>query len=139
MCRKQKSISAVRKMKNSHSHCKKLYCTANNFTAQQTALQHSKQLYCTAENFTAQQNVLLRNKRFYCTAESFIARRKVSIVAETREKFLLQQEQRISPLCSVFPQTWTQHLRTNRQRQSGTLEPIPRSAKLNFLLRKSLD
>ena len=110
MCRKQKSISAV-KMKSNHSHCKRLYCTAEGFKAQQTALMHSRQLYytakgITAESFIARQNTLMHNgqlqmhsRKLYCTAESFIAQqkvllhsRKVSPVAEIGEKFLLRQK-----------------------------------------------
>ena len=130
-------------MKSSHSHCKRLYCTTESFNAQQTALMHSRQLYCTVEGFNAQQKALLHRKKFYCTADSFIAQqevlphsRKVSSVVETGDKFLLQHKQSISPLCSVFPQTWTQRLRTNWQRQNGTLKLILWSARPNFLLRK---
>ena len=129
-------------MKSSHSHCRKV----------QKALQHSRRcyctakLYCTAEGFAAQQKVLLHNRKFYCATEYFIAQqkvlphsRKISPVVETREKFILWQKKRVSPLCSVFPWTWTQRLRINWQRQNGTLDPIPRRARPNFLLRKSLD
>ena len=133
--------------------CRKLYCTAESFTTLQTALLCSRQLYRITESFTTRQKVLLHShkallhsRKFYCAIEDFIAQqrvlphcRKVSIVAEIGEKFLLWQEQWISPLCNVFPLTWTQRLRTNWQRQSGTLESIPRNAKPNFLLRKSLD
>ena len=103
MCWKKKNISAV-KMKSSHSHCKMLYCTAEGFKAQQTALMHNKQLYCTAEgfmakSFTAQQTTSMHNKKLYCTAGSFIAQqkvllhsKKVSPVAETGEKFLFAAE-----------------------------------------------
>ena len=117
-------------MKNSHSHYKKLYCTAKDFNVRQTALMHSRQLYCTAEGF-------------YCIVDNFIAQqevlphsRKVSLAVETGEKFILWQKQRINPLCNVFPWTWTQCLRTNQQRQNGTLKPILRSARPDFLLRK---
>ena len=97
-------------MKSSHSHCRRLYCTAESFTTQQTALLHSRRFYCMTESFIAQQKALLDNRKFYCAIEDFIAQqkvlpysRKVNIVVETGEKFLLQQEQRISPLCHVFP------------------------------------
>ena len=140
-------------MKSSHSRCRKVqkallhsrrcYCIAESFTTQQKALLHSRRFYCIVESFTAQQKVLLHIKKFYCTIEDSIAQqkflphsKKVSPVAEIGEKFILRQKQRINPLCSVFPWTWTQHLHTNWQRQDGTLEPIPRSARSNFLLRK---
>ena len=54
-------------MKSSHSRSKKM----------QTALLYRRKLYCIAESFTAQQKVLLYSK-------------KVSLVVETREKFILQ-------------------------------------------------
>ena len=79
---------------------------------------HSRQLQCTVESFIAQQKALLHNKKFCCIAEksilwqkleksSFCSRnwRKVPFAVETGEKFILQQKQRISLLCSVFP--WT--------------------------------
>ena len=91
-------------------HGRQVYCTAEGF-------------YCIADGFIAQQEVLLHN-------------RKVSLAAETGEKFFLRQKQRINPLCSVFPWTWTQRLGTNWQRQNGTLKPILRSARPDFLLRK---
>ena len=107
---------------------------------------HSRQLYCITDGFNAQQKALLHSRRFYCIAGSFTAQqksqscgrnqRKVPSATETGEKFILRQKQRISPLCSVFPWTWTQHLRTNWQRQNGTLKPILRSARPDFLLRK---
>ena len=80
--------------------------------------------YCIAESFTAQQKVLLHN-------------RKVSLVAETREK--LWQKQRISPLCSVFP--WT--LDSTFAHKLAVVEwyfgahSVEHQA--NFLLRKNLD
>ena len=102
---------------------------------------HSRQLYYTSEGFNAQQKALLHRRKLYCTLEGFIAQqevllhsRKVSYAAETGETFLLRQKHRISPLCSVFP--WTQRLRINWQRQNGTLKPILRSARPNFLPRK---
>ena len=103
MCRKQKSISAV-KTKSSHLHCKRLYCMAGGFKAHQTTLLHSKQLYCTTEgftakSFTAQQTTSMHSRKLYCTAGSFITQwkvllhsRKVSPTAETGEKFLLRQK-----------------------------------------------
>ena len=140
MCRKQKSISAI-KTKSSHSHCKRFYCTVDNFKAQQTTLMHSRQLYCTTEGFTAesfnaQQKALLHNRKLYCTVRSFTAEsfaaqqeallhsrkfcyiakqsvllqklektsfcsrnwKEVSFATKTREKFLLQQKQRISTM-----------------------------------------
>ena len=133
-------------MKSSHSHCKRLYCTAEGFNAQQTALLHSRQLYCTAEGFTAPQKALLHSRWFYCTTGSFAAQqksqscgrnwRKFPFAAGIGEKFLLRQKQRISPLCSVFPRTWTQCLRKTWQRQNGTLKPILQSARPDFFLRK---
>ena len=73
---------------------------------------HSRQLYCTAEGFNAQQKALLHRRKLYYIANGFIAQqevlphsKKVSPTAETGEKFLLRQKQRISPLCSIFP--WT--------------------------------
>ena len=84
---------------------------------------HSRKLYCTANGFIAQHEVLPHN-------------RKVNPTAETGEKFLLRQKQRISPLCSVFLWTWTQRLRINWQRQNGTLNPILQSTRPDFLLRK---
>ena len=83
---------------------------------------HSKKLYYTAGSFIAQQKVLLHD-------------RKVSLAAETGKRFLLRQKQRISPLCSVFPWTWTrtQRLRTTWQWQNGTLKPILQSARPDFL------
>ena len=99
-----------------------------------------------AEGFNAQQDALLHSRKLYCTTESFVAQqksqscgrnqRKVPPAAEIGEKFLLRQKQRISPLCSVFPWTLTQCLRTTWQRQNGTLKPILWSAWPDFLLRK---
>ena len=152
MCRKQKNISTVKNEEQSFTlqksvesftaqqkvllHSRKLYYAAKSFTAQQKALLHSRKFYCTVEG-------LLRSRKFYCATEDFIAQykalphsKKVSLMAEIGEKLLLRQKQRISPLCSIFPWTWTQCLRTNWQRQNGTLEFIPRSARPNFLLRK---
>ena len=98
---------------------------------------HSRQLHCIAESFTARQTVLLNDKKFCRTAEKSILRqklekssfcsrninpatetgsgrnRKVNPTAETGEKFLLRQKQRINPLCSFFPWTWTQRLCTS--------------------------
>ena len=92
---------------------------------------HSRQLHCIAESFTTRQTVLLNNRKFCHTAEKSILRqklqknsfcgrninpatktgsgrnRKVNPAVEIGEKFLLQQKQRISPLCSFFPWTWT--------------------------------
>ena len=85
MCRKQKNISAV-KTKSSHSHCKRFYCTAEGFKAQQTTLKHSRQLCCIAGSFIAQQKVLLHSK-------------KVSPAVETGEKFLLWQKLEKSSSC----------------------------------------
>ena len=116
MCRKQKGIYAV-KTKSSHSHCKRLYCTAKGFKAQQTALKHSKQLYCTvggftAESFTTRQKALMHSgqlqmhsRKLYCTARSFIVQQKillhnkVSPAAKIGEKFLLQQKLEKSSFC----------------------------------------
>ena len=153
MCRKQKSIPAVKKneeqsftLQKALLHNRKLYYTADSFTAQQIALLYSKRFYYMTERFIARQKVLPHNRKFYYATKDFIAQqkllphiRKVSTGAKTREKPLLWQEQQISPLCSVFPWTWTQCLHTNWQRQSGTLEPIPQSARPNFLLKKNLD
>ena len=98
-------------MKNSHSHCKMLYCTTEGFKAQKAALMHSKQLYCTTEgftkeSFTAQQTTSMHSRKLYCTAGSFIAQqkvllhsRKVSPAAETGEKFLLRQKLEKSFFC----------------------------------------
>ena len=68
-------------MKSNHSHCKRFYCTADSFKAQQTTLMHSRQLYCiaegfTAESFNAQQKALLHNRKLYCTAGSSIAQQE---------------------------------------------------------------
>ena len=113
-----------------------------NFTTQQKALLHSRQLHCIAESFTTRQTVLLNDRKFYRTAEKSILRqklekssfcgrninpstetssgrnKKVNLVAEIGEKFLLRQKQRISPLCSFFPWTWTQHLRISQTKLS---------------------
>ena len=93
-------------MKSGHLHCRRLYCTAEGFKAQQTALMHNRQLYCTAEGFTAksfiaQQKVLLHNIRFYYMTESFAAQqksqtcgrnwRKVLSAAEIEDKPILQR------------------------------------------------
>ena len=104
-------------------HNWQLYCTAEGFNAQQKALLHRGKLYYTADNFIAQQEVLSRS-------------RKVSPTAKTGEKFILQQIQRISSLCNVFPWTWIQRLHINWQRQNGTLNPILWSTRPDFLLRK---
>ena len=115
-------------MKSSHSHCTRLYCTAEGFNAQQTALMHSK--YCMAEGFNAQQTVLMHNKqlyyiieglnaqqkallhhrKLYCIADGFIAQqevlshsRKVSLTAKTREKFLLWQKTEDKPTLQCLP------------------------------------
>ena len=100
-----------KKMKNSHSHCKKVqktllhsrryYYTTESFTTQLKALLHNRRFYCTAESFIAQHKVLLRNRRFYCTVESFTAQqksqscgknqRKVPSAAETEDKPNLQR------------------------------------------------
>ena len=77
MCGKQKSIFVVRKMKSSHSRCRKLDYAIDNFTTQQTALLHSKRFYCTAENFIAQQKALLHSRKFNCITEDFITQQKV--------------------------------------------------------------
>ena len=92
MCKKQKSTSAV-KTKSSHSHCKVLYCTAEDFKAQQTALKHSRKLYCIAGSFIAQQEALLHSRKF-----CYIAK-KVSPAAETGERFLLRQKLEKSSFC----------------------------------------
>ena len=109
---------------------KKLYFTVEGFNAQQTTS-------------NAQQEALLHNRKFWYIVEKSILRQKLEKssfcgrkVPSAAEKFLLQQKQRISPLCSIFPWTWTQRLCTNWQRQNGTLEPILRSAWPGFLLRK---
>ena len=100
MCRKQKSISAV-KTESSHSHCKKLYCTADSFKAPQTALMHSRQLDCTAEgstaeSFTAQQKALMHNKQLQCTTESFTVQQEALSHSRklycTVESFATQQK-----------------------------------------------
>ena len=91
---------------------------------------HSKQLHCIAESFTTRQTVLLNNIKFCHTTEksislqkleksSFYGRninpvietssgrnRKVNHAAETGEKFLLRQKQRISPLCTQAGPNW---------------------------------
>ena len=95
-------------MKSSYSCCRKV----ESFTAQQKVLLHNRKLYYVTEIVIAQQKVLLHSRKFYCTAKSFTAQqkvlphsRKVNPVTKTREKFLLREKQKISPLCSVFP--WT--------------------------------
>ena len=107
MCRKQKSISAV-KTKSSHSYCKRFYCTAEGFKAQQTALMHNRQLYCTTEGFTtesfnAQQTTSMHSRNLYCTAGSFIAQqealshsRKFCYIAK---KSVMQQKLEKSSFC----------------------------------------
>ena len=75
MCRKQKSISAV-KMKSSHSHCKVLYCTAEGFKAKQTTLKHSRKLYYTTESFATQQKSQSYSRNW----------RKFPFVAKTEDK-----------------------------------------------------
>ena len=129
-------------MKSSHSCCRKVH----------KALLNSRRCYCTvelyyvAENFIAQQKVLLHNRKFYYTAEGFTAQQKVLLhnkkvrpVAETREKFILWQKQRISPLCSVF--SWTLDLMFAHKLAVAEwyfgAHLAERQA--NFLLRKSLD
>ena len=59
--------------------CRKLYCIAKGFTAQQKAISCSRKLYCVAEGFIAQKKILLHSK-------------KVGLVAEIGEKFLLWQK-----------------------------------------------
>ena len=117
MCKKQKSISVV-KTKSSHSHCKRFYCTAEGFKAQQTTLKHSRQLYCTVEgftveNFTARQKALMHSgqiqmysRKLYYIAGNFIAQqkvllhsRKVSPMVEIGEKFFLRQKLEKSSFC----------------------------------------
>ena len=129
-------------------HSRQFYCiaegfAAKSFTAQQTTSMHSRKLYYTAGSYTVQQEALLHNRKFCCIAEKSVLRQKLEKssfcgrkVPFAAEKFLLRQKQRISPLCSVFPWTWTQRLRTNWQRKNGTLEPVLWSAKPDFLLRK---
>ena len=91
-------------MESGHSSCKRLYCTAKGFKAQQTALLHSRQLYCTAEGFTAenfiaQQEALLHSRKFCYIAKKSVMRqklekssfcgrnwRKVTSTAETEDK-----------------------------------------------------
>ena len=92
MCKKQKSTSAV-KTKSSHSHCKVLYCTAEDFKAQQTALKHSRKFYYIAGSFIAQQKVLQTQQkksvlRQKLEKSSFCGKnwRKVSSAAETKDK-----------------------------------------------------
>ena len=91
-------------------HSRKFYSAADNFIAQQKAIPHSIRFYCTVRSFTALQKVLLHNRKFYYVVRNFTANqkvllhsRKVGPMAETREKFLLQQKQRISSLCNIFP------------------------------------
>ena len=91
MCRKQKSIFTV-KIKSGHSHCKRLYCTAEGFKAwqkalpcfkaQQTALLHSRRLYsrklyCTARSSIAQQETLLHSRKFCYIAKKSVMRQKL--------------------------------------------------------------
>ena len=38
---------------------------------------HNKKLYCTAESFTAQQTVLLHSRKFYRIAEKSVLRQKL--------------------------------------------------------------
>mgnify|MGYP007088589915 CR=1 FL=1 len=55
---------------------------------------HSRKLYCTAESFTAQQTILLHNRKFYRIAEKSVCGRnwrKVPSVAETEDKPTLQR------------------------------------------------
>ena len=94
-------------------HSRQLYYTAEGFNAQQKALLHRRKLYCIADGFIAQQEVLPHSRKVSPAAE---IGEKVPSTAETGEKFLLQQKQRISPLCSVFPWTWTQRLHTNKSK-----------------------
>ena len=91
MCRKQKSISAVKtyfcsKNFKAHQttliHSKQLYCTTEDFTTEsftvrQKALMHSRQLQCITENFTAQQETSLRSKKFCCIAEKSVLWQKL--------------------------------------------------------------
>ena len=104
---------------------------------------HNRQLNCTTEGFNVQLKTLLHRRKLYYIADSFIAQqevlprsRKVSPMAETGEKFILRQKQRISPLCNVFPWTWIQRLCINWQRQNGTLNPILWSTRPDFILKK---
>ena len=59
--------------------CRKLYCIAKGFIAQQKAISCSRKLYCVAEGFIAQKKILQHSK-------------KVGLVAEIGEKFLLWQK-----------------------------------------------
>ena len=75
------------------------------------------------------QKTLLHNRKL----------RKVNLMAETGEKFILRQKQRISPFCSVFPWTLDSTFAYKLAMAKCTLEPILLSVRPNFLLRKSLN
>ena len=63
--------------------CKKLYCTAEGVTTQQSfivqqkVLLHSRKFYCTTESFISQQNILLHNRKFYRIAEKSVMWQKL--------------------------------------------------------------
>ena len=130
--------------------CRKLYSAVEGSTAQQKALLCNKKLYRTIESYTTQQKILLYSRKLYCTAESFTTQQKVLLYNRkfycTIEKLVLWQKSEKSSFCSKsrgqahFVASslglWTHCLRTNWQWQNGTLEPIPPSARHNFLLRK---
>ena len=95
-------------MKSSHLHYKRLYCTAEGFKAQQTALMHNRQLNCTAEGFTAknfivQQKVLLHNRQFYYMTESFAAQQKSQTCGRNWRKVLSAAEIEDKPILQCLP------------------------------------
>ena len=95
-------------MKSGHLHCRRLYCTAEGFKAQQTALMHNRQLYCTAEGFTAksfiaQQKVLLHNIRFYYMTESFAAQQKSQTCGRNWRKVLSATKIEDKPILQRLP------------------------------------
>ena len=95
-------------MKRSHSHCKRLYCTTEDFKVQQTALMHNRHLYCTtesftAESFTAQQKALMHSRQLQCTTESFATQQEASLRSRKfcciAEKSVLRQKLEKSSFC----------------------------------------
>ena len=130
MCRKQKSISAV-KTKSSHSHCKRLYYTAKGFKTQQTVLKHSRQLYCIVEgfkveSFTAQQKALMHSRQLQCTTESFATQQEASLRSRKfcciAEKSVLRQKLEKSSFCG---RNWRKVPSVAETEDKPTLQLLP--------------
>ena len=133
-------------MKSSHSRCRKVkkvllhsrrfYYTAESFTAQQKVLPCNKRFYCVPGSFTAQQKILLCNRRFYCTVESFTTQQNSRSYGKNWRKVPSAAKVKDKPTLQCLPLDFNS-TRTNWQWQNSILEPIPRSARHNFLLRKA--